>query len=68
MNFSLHIMEKYDTSGSDRNHDKSQKPEEEPDGAAEPLLTGLGDAEGPEEGGRNGFKKLHVPMVPPVSG
>ena len=39
---------------------KGQKPEEEPDGAAEHLLAGLGDAEGAEEGGRNGFKESHV--------
>jgi hypothetical protein len=65
MNFSLHAAEKYDTHGSDRNRDEGQKPEEEPDGAAEPLLAGLGDAEGPEEGGRNGFKEVHALMVRP---
>jgi hypothetical protein len=63
MNFSLHASEKYDTASSDCNHDDRQKPEKEPGGAAEPLLAGLGDAEGPEEGGRNGFKESHVLMV-----
>jgi hypothetical protein len=65
MNFSLHAAEKYDTGGSDRNHNEGQKPEEEPGGASARLPTGLGDAEGPEEGGRNGLKESHVLMVRP---
>jgi hypothetical protein len=56
-------VEKYATSRSDRNHNEGQKTKKEPGGAAELLLTWLGDAEGPEEGGRNGFKESHVLMV-----
>jgi hypothetical protein len=63
MNFSLHNVENYGTRDSDRDHDESYESEEEPGSAAESLLTGLGDAEGAEEGGRNGLKESHVLMV-----
>ncbi len=63
MNFSLHIVENYDSRGSDGEHDESQKPEEEPDGAAEGLVAGLGDAEGSKECGCEGFQESHASMV-----
>jgi hypothetical protein len=63
MNFSLHIVENYDSRGSNSEHYKGQKPKKEPDGATEGSVAGLGDAEGPKEGGCEGFQESHTWMV-----
>ena len=63
MNFSLHIVENYDSRGSDSEHDESQKPKKEPDGATEGLVGGLGDAEGSKESSCEGFQESHAWMV-----
>jgi hypothetical protein len=63
MNFSLHIVENYDSRGSDSEHYKGQKPKKEPDGATEGSVAGLGDAEGSKEGGCEGFQESHTWMV-----
>jgi hypothetical protein len=63
MNFSLHIVENYDSRCSDSEHDESQKPKKEPDSATEGLLAGLGDAKGSKEGGCEGFQESHAWMV-----
>lgn len=63
MNFSLHIVENYDSRGSDREDDESQKPKKEPDGATEGLVGGLGNAKGSKEGGCEGFQESHAWMV-----
>ena len=63
INFSLHNVENYDSRGSDREHDESQKPKKEPDSAAELLVAGLRDAEGAKEGGCEGFQESHGLMV-----
>ncbi len=56
-------MENYDSRGSDGEDDESQKSKEEPDGAAEGLGAGLGNAEGSKERGCEGFQELHDLMV-----
>jgi len=68
INFSLHIVENYDSRGSNSEHDESQKSEEEPDSAAEGLLGGLGDTEGSKEGGCEGFQESHGSMVRGLDG
>lgn len=59
VNFSLHIVENYDSCRSNCGHNDGQKPEKEPDSTAESLVGGLSDAEGAEEGGCESFQESH---------
>jgi hypothetical protein len=63
VNFSLHIVENYDSCCPDGEHDKRQKTKKEPDRTAEGLIGRLGDAEGSKEGGCEGFQESHSSMV-----
>ena len=59
----VHKMVQNAASGGDQGDRKQHEGEDKPGGAAKPIVGWLSDAEGLEEGGREGVEELHGIIV-----